>query len=217
MVKNQNGSATMTISAGSFAAVVVGDTVFIPGLTTGDTAGPFNALNEGFWVVIGKLSNTSLTLTRLAGVTFQAASEAPVLTANSQLQAFSATGVQLGDAVSISAGFSTTTQSTYAVYTVTPGWFEVLASRALPLETSIIPGTTGMLFYSAAKRFVRLETDQPCIIQFNGDTGTTGQLAPWSAGDPTLVAWSERVGPTFQVTVVSASLVPANITFVSAE
>ena len=108
---NNNASATFTLATGSFAGVQVGDTLLVPGVSTGDPASPFNPANNGSWQVIAVTSST-LTVIPAANASFSGVGETVALTSNAQLQAFSPTGVQIGDTLSISAGFSLVTQKT---------------------------------------------------------------------------------------------------------
>jgi hypothetical protein len=216
VIVNTNASATFNVAGGAYTGVVAGDIVFIPGLTTGDVAGAFNALNEGFWVVNGVLSSTSLNLVRPSGVTFTVYGQV-VTPAAGQFLAFSSAGVQTGDSVQITAGFALTTQSTFIVGNVTPLWFEVVSAVALPLETGILPTASGMLFYSAAKRWFRVEADQLTTVKVNGDTSSFNQVMPIVAGDPAFVGWFDKWGPAFQLVLVNKSLVNCNVTVFSCE
>lgn len=218
-VLQTNQSVTVASDVvGAFAAVQVGDTVFVPGTTTGDSATVFNTANEGFWVVLAKDGpGTTIQLVRPVGTDFSGASEATTCTANTQFQAYSSSGVQVGDKVDISAGFATSVLKTYEVIMVTPKIIEVKSSLALPAQTGIIPTASGMVFYSAAKRYLRVEVDQECAIRLNGDSGNTVRMSPFSAGDSTQVAFFEKVGPSWSLTVVNRSQSPCNVTVIGAE
>src|SRR6266404_663894 len=80
---NNNATALFALSSSApqdFAAVQVGDNVWVPDTYTGDSASPFNSLNTGLWTVlavgaVSSVANKSLTLRRLAGVPFSAAAE----------------------------------------------------------------------------------------------------------------------------------------------
>lgn len=216
---NNNATATFTCSAGvqNFGSVQVGDTLFVPGASTGDTANVFNVNNEGAWQVIAA-TTTVLTVTRLAGQAFSGVSETATLTSSPQLLAFSASGVQVGDKVEISAGFSPVTWGTYVVSQVTAKWFEFVSSNSLPLESNILPTSTGLAFYNKAKKFVYLETDQDAAIRLNGDTGNNVRLSPVVAADPNNTALFKKLGPTWSLVVVNRSPVyPLNLVVISAE
>jgi len=89
-----DNTATFTHSGTPFISVVEGDTVLIPGLSTGGPVGPFNTLNEGDWVVVTKNSSSQLTLARPPGQAFQAFSEGPIsITFDSEFQVFNAGGL----------------------------------------------------------------------------------------------------------------------------
>lgn len=204
IVVNANATITMTSSFADFGAVIVGDIIFIPGTTTGDTAGPFDALNEGYWQVLST-STTILQLSRLSGTSFEAAAEVVTITANSQLQAFSAAGVQVGDGLNISNGFATSVLQAYTVIAVNPSWFEVYSTNTLPVSAIGIPTTSGIAFYSSLKRMVYVEADQDCVIKLNGDTNNYQRLQPWLSGDKTMVAQYLKVGPAWSLDVENKS------------
>jgi hypothetical protein len=163
------------------------------------------------------LSPQQLSLSRLAGVAFEGASEVVTLTSSTQLRAYSAAGVQVGDSVSVSAGFAVATQKTYELVAVTDTFFEVLSSLPLPPETSVAPGAAGMIFYQNAKNFLYLEADQECIVRLNGSTDSTQRVAPVVAGDADRPGMYFKNGPTWSLTVVNASSTSLNLLVVGAE
>jgi len=214
---NSNGSVTMQIDVGSFAGVAPGDTLFIPGQLTGDSASPFNFLNVGFWQVMAVQSTTQIQLTRLAGEVFTGVSESVTLTSDAQLIAFSADGVQPGDKLAISAGFAIGTQKTYELQRVTSTWIEFASTSPLATETGILPDATGLQFYTSSKRFVHIEADQECVVRMNGDTGDYQRLSPSTAADPASVAYLTKIGPTWSMEVVNKSTQTLNLTVISTE
>lgn len=214
---NANQTVTMTSAlAAGFAAVVVGDTVFIPGVSTGDSASPFDSANEGYWEVIGKDSSTVLQLARPQDVTFLATSETVAVVANSDVQAFSAAGVQVGDAVDISAGFATVVKKKYKVTAVHPSWFEVTSTSPLPLNAKATPGASGIQFYDGAKRFLQVAFDQECTLNINGVTGAL-RLDPWVAGDQGNMSLHQHAGLVWSLAVVNRSQETMNILVITAE
>ena len=213
-----NNLVTFTHSAAPFATVVAGDHVFIPGVLTGDPAGPFNALNEGFWLVIAKNSNSQLTLARLAGFSFQAIPEGPVtITSDTQFQVFSAAGVQIGDSVEITAGFQTNARKTFVVLSVTAFRIEIMSTIPLANESGVIPGAAGMQFHKNSKRFLYIEADQECVVRLNGDTGSTNIMSPWAPAEKELRAQYIKVGPVWKLAILNKATVPAKIVVISAE
>lgn len=209
-----NNNVTMQFSLSpstlvSFAAVHVGDTVFIPGLTTGDAAGPFNTLNEGFWVVlavvaVSSIANIGLVCQRPAGVSFQGVSEVVPManvTSNSQFQAFSSGPVQVGDTLELSAGFSVVSQQAYQISNVTPKWIEFLSSTPIPLETGILPTAAGINIYTNAQNFVRVEADQLAYVKIN--SGSNIPLVPRAVGDINGRGYIELWGNIWQLEVVN--------------
>lgn len=217
VVTNADATVNMTLGGGTWASTSVGDTVFIPGPTTGDSATPFNLLNEGFWVVLAVISATNLQLMRPAGADFQSADETVAVTANSQVQAFTAAGVQPGDSVEISAGFSPATWRTFEVDRVTQSWFEVIATSPIPLESAKIPGAAGMVFYSSAKCWVRVETDQEIALRLNGVSDDKLRVSPIEPGSTEQIGWFELKGPVWSLVALNKSSQPATVTLFSAE
>jgi hypothetical protein len=216
---NINQTVSLTSSnAGDFSAVVVGDTIFIPGVSTGDIASPFNSLNEGYWQVIGKDGpGTVLQMIRPTGTSFSAYAQAVLQTTNLQILAYSAAGVQVNDKVNISAGFSTPVLRTFTVSAVTPTWFEVVSTDPLPVIETAVPTAAGMIFYSTAKQFIKVEADQECVLRMNGDTSDYMRLSPWAAGDPDQVSEFVKVGPTWSLDVVNKSTASLNVLIISVE
>jgi hypothetical protein len=212
-----NGTATFTIpGGGTFSVLSAGDNVFIPGVSTGDTAGPFNPMNEGLWVVLS-VTALSITMTRPAGQTFSAVSEVVTQTSNTNMVGYSSSGVQIGDGVDISAGFPLTTLKAYKLLTVTPTFFEVSSTVALPLTTGALPGAAGMVFYSFAKRFILIEVDQEASVQLNGDSGSTNRVSPWRPAEPLAVGTFSKTGPAWSVAVTNRSTTDMNLLLISAE
>jgi hypothetical protein len=218
VVVNSNQTATFTASGGgAFSAVVAGDTFFIPGVSTGDTAGPFNALNEGVWVVLSS-TGTVLQAARPTGTAFQGFAQGPItITSNIQVQAFSAAGVQVNDGVYISAGFPTAVLTHFTVIAVNPKWFEILSNAPLPVTSIATPGANGIQFYNRAKRRIEVWADQECVVQVNGDAGLSNKVSPWQAADVTQMGSYIKDGLTFSATVVNMSVLPLNVLYISAE
>jgi hypothetical protein len=206
MTMNANATVSMTVTVGTpFATTIAGDTILITGLNTGDSAGVFSTLNQGYWTVIGVITNKNITLARPAGVLFTAASEVVTPSSNTNVLNFTGTGVQLNDKVEISAGFAVATQKSFTIATVTPNWFEVVSTTPLALENAIIPGAAGMAFYKFSKRYVRVETDQEAAIQANGDSGQTQRISPRIIADPDNMAFYDKYGPMWSLVVVNRS------------
>ncbi len=214
---NSNQTVNVSIGGGSMSAVQVGDIVFVPHTTTGDDANVLSTDNAGYWQVIALISSTNIQITRLAGESFSATGEVQTLTDDSQFQAFTSDGVQVGDSVTISAGFATATQKTFTIDKVTSTWFEVLSTSSLPSESAKLPTATGMIFYTNVKRFLRVEVDQDVALQFNGDTGTACRTSPFQPGDTEQPGWMEKIGPTYKLVIVNKSATSLNYSVFTAE
>lgn len=215
---NANQTVTMTSdTAGDFAAIVVGDIVFIPGPTTSDDATEFNTLNEGYWEVLSTDGDVEIQLARPNDVDFTASAETVTPTADIQLQAFTSSGVQVSDKVDISAGFASSVQKTYTILAVNPKWIEVSSTAALPVAATAVPGATGMVFYTQAKRWLRVMATQEAVVRYNGYTGDTNRISPWEVGDIRRPGWDEKCGSTWQCVVVNRSTVAMSVVLLSAE
>lgn len=215
---NANLTVTMATQAGDWTAVQAGDTVFIPDTTTGDSASPFNIMNVGYWTVLAVAGDgSSVTLARPTGTGFIGYSESVPITANTQVVAYSAAGVQVGDTVDVNAGFTGNVLQTYSVVAVTSTWFEIVSTLPLPSGVAALPGASGVQFYNVAKRWVRIEADQLCVARFNGDTGNTNKIAPWAPADQDNVGYQEKTGPVYSLVVVNLSNAPLNLTYWSVE
>lgn len=213
---NANQTVTVTVPSGpDFTAVQVGDEVFIPHTTTGDTANVISVLNAGFWSVLGKASSTNITLVRSSGATFEAVTQTVTLTANSQFRAFSTSGLQVGDFIDITSGFHLSTRKTFQVLYVTDLFVEFVSTVALPAETGVVPTASGLVFFSECKRVVYVEADKDVVVRANGDNGSYQRLSPLDAS--TDVAPFFRFGPTWSLSVVNASSDRVNVFFVHCE
>lgn len=217
LVVNPNQSVTVTAGVGTpFGAVQVGDTVFIPGVSTGDSASPFNPLNEGYWTVLSA-STTILVISRLAGTVFAGFTETVTTGSNAKFQAFSTAGVQVGDTVQISAGFSAPAQHSYDVVAVNPTWFEFESTAPLGAQSGVIPGAAGLSFFTLAKRFIAVESDQEVVLRFNGDTGDFNRLEPIVPGDRNFPGLLIKFGPVWRLDIVNKSSAVARAVVLSAE
>jgi hypothetical protein len=217
LLVNQNLTVTVTVLAGTpFTGVQVGDTVLIPGVTTGDPTSPFNSLNEGLWTVLSR-SNSSLVIVRPSGSVFSGIGESVVNPTTSQFLVYSATGVQVGDTVEIAAGFASTTLHSYEVLAVTPEWIEFQSTSPLGEEAGITPGTTGLVFYTSSKRWLRMECDQECVVRMNGATDNSNRVEPVIPGNKDFIGWHEKFGSVWSLVVVNRSTAVLNLVVMSAE
>jgi hypothetical protein len=211
LVANDNGTLTVTAGSGTpFANVVVGDTVFMPGVATGDADAGFEQLNQGEWLVLGR-SNTVLTLSRAEG-DFEGVSQTLTPGSNAML-AYHHDGVQVDDKVCITAGFSSSVWGTYTIVAVTSKWFEIESAMPFAPETAA-PTAVGMAFFYNAQRYLRIESNRDCVVRVNGDTGNFNLVSPLQPGG---VGHFEKTGLTWSLVLVNNSILPATVTIISAE
>lgn len=212
-----NGSVLVTVPAGTpFSFVQAGDELMIAGVLTGDASSPFSSLNQGRWTVLAVGgAGANVTLVRPAGQDFQGVTEVVTPTTAAQVYAYSQAGVQAGDKMRLSAGFSAAARKTYVVESVTSKYVEFRSTTPLPAEAGITPGASGMQFFSMGKRFLRVEVDQEATLRINGVLGP--ELSPWAAADPQMVAEYVQVGPVWSLSIVNRSGQTLNATIISAE
>jgi len=212
-----NGTVSCTSSTvGDFTAVVVSDIVWIPGVTTGDTATVFDEINVGQWVVIGKdVTSTILYLQRPPEQAYQGLDEVVVLAANTQLQAFSVNGLLVGDTVDVLNGFTSSVHQAYEVVAATSQWFEVLATGPLPSYQVGVPTISGIQFYVSSKMMVYVEVDQDAFVKANG--GTNDRVSPLNPGSTEGVGWYGKSGPIWSLEVTNRSSKFMNVTIISVE
>jgi len=213
---NANLSVSFTAQSGTpFSAILAGDQVFVPGLSTGDPAGPFSSLNEGWWTVL-TASSTVLVLTRGTGA-FSATSETVTPSDDVSFFAFSPSGTQIGDTLRLSAGFAASALSSYEILAVTAGWIEFQALLPLANQTGIEPTAAGVAVYTSAKRFLLIETDQEIIVQLNGSTDVSNEVTPLLPGNSRFMGVFMKFGPVWQATLINRSSATANGSVISAE
>jgi len=211
-----NNTVILSVPTGpDFTGVATGDIIFVPNLTTGDASSPVSVMNSGYWQVLAVTDSTHLVLVRFSGADFEATTETVALTANTQLQAFTSSGVQVGDNVDISAGFATATRKTYEIVAVTSKFFEVISTTPIPAETGIQPGAAGLIVYTAAKKFLYIEADQECSIRCNGSSDDTQRGSPAEAGSMDVLFMKK--GPTWSLSLVNRATVTANVFIISYE
>ena len=125
--------------------------------------------------------------------------------------------LQLGDALLVESGFAQVVRGTYLVDRVSPTYVEFLSTAPLPTSAVAAVGATGVVFYGAARRFVRVESDQEVALRWNGSTDDTCRVVPLVAGTSAGAGWDEKVGTAWSLTIVNKSSRDANVRVFSAE
>lgn len=192
------GTPLALISGGA----VVGDYVRLGNL--------FNPLNQGEQKILA-LTATSFTVANEIGTP-----EGPITLGSgfaTQLQIYSAAGVQVGDTLVISGGFSSVTQNSYVVTSVAANYLQFYTTDVLPLEGPIT--TQAVAVYSSAKRLVYLETDQKCTVVTNGANNCP--VSPFIINNSVKPGIFMNTSTIFSLTVVNNSTDPASLFLASAE
>jgi hypothetical protein len=205
--------ATLTNTAGTpidTTSVQVGDILNLLPLCGASVS------NQGRFTVLSKTSN-SVSYQNLNAVaqtfTVSTASDFLIYSNGSPNQ------VQIGDKVKISAGFSSAVFGTYSVTEVTPAWFEVsvAAPNGIPLETAIVPGVSGLVFYSSSKKFVLIAAQDKCVARFNGDTSDSNEIEPEAVNNPEKPGMLLKQGAAYSLSIKNLSLSPLKVLVASAE
>ena len=211
-----NQCVAVTASAGAvFGTVVAGDVVFVPGLSTGDSASIFDPLNESVWSVLSATS-TSLILARNPGQVHSAWAETVTIAANTSFQVFSSDGVQLDDTLSLISGFSPVLHQTYEIVNVTASSLDFVSGTTLPPTAGVVPGLSSIVVFSNAKSWIALETDQNLDVSVNSNL-TTFTVEPILAGDPNKVGVFQLNGTVYYLTITNKSTLPATVRVISVE
>lgn len=212
-----NLALTITAATGTpFTAALVGDTVFIPGVSTGDPASPFNALNEGLWYVLTP-GTTSIVVTRDPSQVFSGISEVVTPASNTQFQIFSSDNVQVGDTVGLIMGFASSALHAYDITAATPLWVEFTSTLPLGTQTGILPTAAGVAVYTSAKRWISIETNQEILYQFNGDTGLFNKITPIIPGDCNFSGTFHVWSTVWELVLLNRSTAVAKITVCTVE
>lgn len=204
------------IPISTWAGVQVGDNVYLPGVTTGDTA-VFDSMNEGLWIVLG-VTSTQLTLGRIPGTVYSASTtnDIQIIYDASAFQVFSSSGVQVGDTLDLISGFSSQALRSYEIVSVTPIRVDFISSLPLAGQT-VIPGLNSFNIYSSMKKFIGIETDQEISLKLNGNTDETCRVEPILANCGDKVGLFAKFGTVYSLSLCNRSTSVATVTLISTE
>lgn len=200
--------ATFTSTGGTpfsliSGGVVVGDFVRIGNL--------FNSLNQDQWQIIA-VTATSFSVSNSGAV-----AEGPITLGAgfaTQIDIYSAAGVQVNDTLVISGGFSLVTQGSYLVTAVSDIWVQFSSTAVLPAEGPIT--TQAIAFYSEANRLVYLESDQHVTMILNSVSGN--EINPIVGCDRCVKPGAFlRMSTVYSMSVTNASLNTAKLFFAAVE
>jgi len=190
----------------NLSSVQPGDEVLIGNL--------FNQLNQGIWQIISK-TTTSISVVNQSGYI-----QGPITLGSgfaTQLRIFSSTGVQVGDTLVISSGFSPVSWGSYIVTQVTDYYLQFSYTGSLPTEGPI---TTEVAVYSMAKTTIYLETDQNVELLINGAVSgpiVSPMVSPTTRTTIIFPGLFLMNGTVWSLSLVNNSITPANVTLLSAE
>lgn len=201
-----NGTVeTFTFTGGtlpSLASVQVGDQVLV-----GDD---FNQLNQGIWQIVSKTSNSISIVNSLAYV------EGPITLGSgfaNQLRIFSAAGVQIGDTLIISSGFSPVSWGSYQITQVVDNYLQFSFLGSLPTESGIL---TQVAVYSMSKKMIYMESDQKLTVLLNS-ANSGPAIVPIVSNGSVFPGMFLLNGNVYNLSVTNNSISVANVTLLSAE
>jgi hypothetical protein len=179
----------------------------------------FSQSNQGKFTILAKTS-TSISFQNL-----NAAAESATILDPLNFLIYSNGGgssnqIQIGDRVVISAGFSEATRNTYTIYEVTPLWFEVLigAPNGIPLESGIIPGASGIIFYNNSKSYVMVAAQNKCSIRINADSSDNSVVEPpFEVDNPEKPGIYMKHGTVYAMSIKNLSLEPMSFIVATVE
>jgi hypothetical protein len=195
---------TFTATGGtvwSMTAVQVGDEVRLGGV--------FNLANQGKFKILSKTS-TSFTVDFAGG-----AAEGPItlgMTFDTQVQIYSAAGVQVGDKLDINAAFSSVSYGTYEVTDVAANYIEIFSSKSLPEEIAV---QTKLNIYTSQKKFVYIECDKKLNIKINGII--SNKIEPLQFGTKQKPGMFLNTASVYSLEIENTSLDTATVFYVTAE
>ena len=209
---NNNSLVTLTNSAGttpSLGTVVAGDMLYL-----GPNSG-FNVLNQGYYSIVSSTTN-SVSIQNNNAIAETATLGSSFAT---NFLIYASAGVQVGDTMILSAGFSTITLGNYIVTAVTSLFVEFSATSPLPLQASVTPTASGMVFYSACKFLIYLETNQSCVLRINSDVSNNNIVQPFSLDNPGqpdsgIKGLYTKIGPSYRAVIVNQSLLSSCIVYI---
>ena len=175
---------TVTKNANVVTFTSTGGTLFqllTNGAVVGDIArigDVFNTANQGKFTIIA-LTETSFSVENASGVE----ETSIILDTNfeDQVNIHSRDGVQEGDKIDITTGFSVVTQGVYELTDVSHDYVEFSTASALPEETGIANNPKAFDIYRDAKSFVYIESSESLDIKINGTT-VTNSIEPVTVG-----------------------------------
>lgn len=199
---------TYTFTGGTLpnlSSVQVGDNVFI--------GSDFNQLNQGstgIWSIVS-VTSTSFSVVNPTGYI-----EGPITLGSgytNQVRIFSADGVQIGDTLIISSGFSPVSWGSYRITLVTDYYLQFSFLGSLPAESGIL---TEVAVYSMAKSMVYMESDQNLTVLLNGsETGPS--IVPIVSNGTVFPGMFLLNSTIYSCSVTNNSISVANVTLLSAE
>jgi hypothetical protein len=185
----------------SLSAVVVGDEVRIGSF--------FNVANQGKFKILSVIAG-QFTIENASGQ-----AEGPILLDTdfaNQVVIQSAAGVQVGQKVKISSGFSSVSFGTYEITDVSPASIELYSIKSLPSETDV---SSDLQIFSNSKKFLFVESDKKTSLLIDGAAG--GAIEPFAIGTSLKSGMFLRNSSMYSASITNESQETATIYYMSGE
>lgn len=205
--------STITATTGPFVTtnIQIGDIVKI------DNGSGFSYPNQGKFTILSKTSN-SISFKNVNG-----APESVTILVPSLFLIYSNGGglenkLQISDKVIISGGFSPATWGSYSITEVTPTYFEILIGQyaGIPLESGIMPGT-GIVFYSQAKKFLMLATQDKISVRCNQDVSDNTVVEPIESNNVEKPGLYIKNGILYKLVIANLGIDSTTVTYSTTE
>lgn len=198
----KNGSVLTFASTGGtpldliVGSVQVGDTVSLGTV--------FNQANRGQFSVIA-VTATSFSVENAGGQ-----AEGPITLGASfgvEIEIFSALGVQKGDKLRISGGFSPASLSTYDVTDVYANRLEFYSTKVLPNQSSVL--TNAVAAYFSSKQLIYIETTGKIDLTING--AAAGDVESFVGASPPAPGMYLRKSTMWSASITNTGLSPVSV------
>jgi hypothetical protein len=193
----------LTSTSGSLFNLIVNGVQVGDEVRLGDE---FNPANRGKFKILARTA-TSISIENQAGV-----DENVSISDADQVKIQSSSGVQVGNKLIISQGFSEASFGTFEITDVDSSYIEIYSGKSLPSESDIL---VQLDIFNNSKKVVYLESDKEVEVFVNGYSA--GLVEPLACGTKPKKGMFLKTGATYSLSVTSKSIDQANILVISAE
>lgn len=178
----------------------------LPNLATVLVGDEIRIVNIGIYKVLGKTSN-SISWENESGV-----EQTIVLNSSADIRVYSSSGVQRGQKVSITNGFSVASYGDYEITDASPDFLVFNSTKTLPEESDILSQVS---IYKSEKKILFLESTSEITVLINGSNQTkVSPLISSSSNHPGLLLLT---GSMYSAEILNSGIQEVTIYYISAE